>query len=512
MPEHKCADGKAVGFKVQSWPALAAAALLAALIAPALHAPALSDEIFSLETAARPWPEMWRALEADVHPPLYYVLIKVWLAGAGPTLAALRAFSLLMACLAVVLAGFVLPRSEDGARWASWFLAADGIVLMMAGYGRMYTLLAVLCLLAWTGSDRWLRGGRAAWTWLAGASVAAGLCTHHFFGIFLAGLALWLFRVHGRSAVRLAVPWSAGAAAWAVVWGRPAWQQVTSRPDHLAWVPPVSFGSWALIVGTHLIFVLSVLPLALVLVVAGLARRRQRNGWPREARAAAITALLTLALPGLISIWKPLLNPRFTIIAAPFLAVALAPLGRWTTGVWPAAAMAAAGLWLWWPHDEPKCTSAEAAAVLARMATADDTVIFCRMTRKPIEYHWTTPLPRRRSFPAEIDLHPGYEGRQSEAQLQREAQALAASLRGRVFVVADTTRLASQLLLRTLEEAGWRPHDPILACARETRFTCYFDRLLVFDPPATMAGSPSGAPRGPGSPPPGRAARAYAPQ
>lgn len=508
MPEGKCADGKAVAFKAQSWPALAAAVLLAALIVPALHAPALSDEIFSLETAAKPWPEMWRALEADVHPPLYYVLVKVWLAGAGPTLVALRTFSLLMACLAVVLAGFVLPRSEDGARWASWFLAADGIVLMMASYGRMYTLLAVLCLLVWIGSDRWLSGGRAAWAWLAGASVAAGLCTHHFFGIFLAGLAAYVLGVRRRAAVRIAVPWLAGAAAWAAIWGGTAWEQITHRPAHLAWVPPVSFSSWALIVGTHVIFVLATLPVALA--AAGWMKRRRAGGWPREAKAAALAAVLTLALPGLISIWKPVLNPRFTIIAAPFLAVALAPLGRWTSGVWPAAAMAVAGTWLWWPDSGPQCTSAEAAAVLARMATADDTVIFCRMTRKPIEYHWTAPLPRRRSFPAEIDLHPGYEGRQPEEELKREAQALAASLRGRIFIVADTQRPSSRLLLRTLEEAGWRPEGPLLSCAGAGKH--YFDRLLVFNPPATLAGSPSGAPRGPGSPPPDPAARAYAPQ
>ncbi len=186
--------------------------------------------------------------------------------------------------------------------------AADGILLMMAVYGRMYTLLAVICLLAWLGSDRWLRGGGGRWAVVAGTSVAAGLCTHHFFGLFLAGLAAWAVSVHGRAALSLAAPWTAGVAVWATVWGRTAWEQVTQRPDHLAWVPPFDWKTWAVIVGSHVLFVLAALPVALV--AAGWSRRAASASWPREARASAVAAMITLALPGIISLWKPVLNPR----------------------------------------------------------------------------------------------------------------------------------------------------------------------------------------------------------
>lgn len=340
---------------------------------------------------------------------------------------------------------------------------------------------------------------------MAAGAVAAGLCTHHFFGMFLAGLAVWAVMVHGRAAARLIAPWAVGGAVWALVWGRTAWEQITNRPDHLAWVPKPEAGTWAMIMGTHVIFVVAGLPAGLA-VLGWL--RRPRICWSREARAAALAGLLTLALPGVISVWRPVLNPRFTIIASPFLAVALAPLGSLTAGVLPAGAVAAAGVWLWVQQAGPQCTSAEAARQLAARATAEDTVIFCRMTRKPIEYHWHAPAPHRRSFPAEIDDHPGYEGRQPDWRLEKEARELTASLTGRVFVVADTKRRSSQILLRVLQEAGWRSSAPLLAC--EAAGKHYFDRLLVFDPPPTKAGSPSGAPRGPGSPRPGPDAPAYA--
>lgn len=487
-------------------PAAAAAAVVLTL-APLLSSPALSDEIFTLEAAALPWSALWRHLQADVHPPLYYLAVKVWLWAPVMRLEWLRAFSLAMAVLAVWLAGRILPQAAPARPWASWILASDGILLMMSVYGRMYTMLAALCALTWLASDRALRTTGRGWPLLAASGVAAGLLTHHFFALFMAALAVWLVLIHGRSAARLAPAWAAAVAVWALVWGRTAWDQLTRRPQHLAWVPPAEFEKWAEIVGAHILFLCAAIPIALAVLAW---RRTPSAPWPRESTAAALAAALVLALPGFISLWRPVLNARFTIIAAPFLAVALAPLGRLTSGALPVAAFAAAAAWLYWPGAQSGCTSAQAARLLAAESTAADTVLFCRMTRKPVEYHWTSPAPQRRSFPAEIDAHPGYEGRQPQPQLLEEARRLAYAARGRLFVLADSSRAPSQILIRTLEETGFRPRPPLLACPSAGKH--YFDRLLVFDPPLMPAGSPTASPPAPGSPPPGPAARAYAPR
>jgi hypothetical protein len=485
---------------------VAAAAALAAALAPLLSAPVLSDEVFTLDAAALPWKELWRSLQADVHPPLYYLWIKLWLGLFGHSLPALRAFSLLVAACAALAAARVLPASNEGRPWAAWLFAADGIVLMMAVYGRMYTLLALLCVLAWLAADRRLREGGRGWSALAAATVAAGLCTHHFFAFFLAALSLWLAMVHGRSAIRLAPQWVAGLILWGIVWGPTAWQQVTQRPQHLAWVQPITAGKWAEVVGAHLVFTAAALPAALLALA--FRRRAVRAPWSAECRAAAAAALAALLLPGIASFWKPVWNPRFTIIASPFLAAALAPAGTLTAGVWPVAALAAGLAWRLWPDSPSGCTSRAAAERLASVATASDLVVFCRLTRKPIEFYWRGSAARRVSFPAEIDSHPGYEGRQDEQLLREEARRLAASATGRVFVVADTGRPASRILLEALREAGFRPQPPQLECADAGKH--YFNRLAVFDPPLTRPGSPSAVPPAPGSPPRDRAARAYA--
>ncbi len=450
---------------------------------------------------------MWRHLQADVHPPLYYCLAKVWLSVAGHTVEALRAFSLLLAAIAVLLAARILPPSAPARAWAAWFFAADGIVITMSIYGRMYSMLAALCLLAWLACDLALRDNSPKWMAGAAAALAAGLLTHHFFALFLPALTLWIFLIHGRATLRLAPACAAGGAAWALLWGHTAWEQFTHRPQHLAWVPPAEFAKWAETVGAHLIFFCAAAPIALLVLAR---RRTPHTPWLPESRAAALAAACTLALPGILSVWKPLLNARFTIIAAPFLAVALAPLGRVTSGVLPLTAFAAAALWMWWPGAQTACTSAEAARLLAQQATSADTVLFCRMTRKPVEYHWPSPAPSRRSFPAEIDQHPGYEGRQPSQELQQEAEWLASTLQRRVFLLADSTREPSQILLRALDQAGFRQRPPLLACPSAGKH--YFDRLLVFDPPLRLSISPSASPPAPGSPPRGPVARARAPR
>ncbi len=483
----------------------AAALALVAVLAPFVSAAALSDEIFTLEAASLPLPELWRHLQSDVHPPLYYLLVKGWLAWFGNSVEALRVFSLLMAAVAAVLAAHALPPVAAERGWAAWFFAANGIVLTMAANGRMYTLLAALCLLAWIASDRALRHASRRWHALAAAAVAAGLLTHHFFAQFLAGLAVWLVLVHRGSVFRLLPAWCVGLALWAAAWGRTAFEQFTQRPQHLAWVPPVTLASWGETAGAHIVFIVAAAPLGLA--AAALRRRRAPMEWPRESRAAAMAALFLLVLPGLISIWRPVLKSRFTIIAAPMLAAALAPLGPPTAGVLPVTALAAGAAWLWRPDAHTPCTSAEAARVLAAQAGASDAVLFCRLTRKPVEYHWRQPIPQRRSFPAEIDQHPGYESRQPPEQLEREARSLAGSLRGRVFVLADSGHRTPQVLIRALEEAGFRARPPLLACPPGGQH--YFDQLLLFDPPLKTAGSPSAAPPARGSPPPGPTAPGY---
>src|SRR5947209_2358626 len=73
---------------------LALVALALAFRLPYLTARSLwYDEASSWQTAKFPWAEMMESVRLNVHMPLYYLLLKAWMAVFGESVAALRGFS-----------------------------------------------------------------------------------------------------------------------------------------------------------------------------------------------------------------------------------------------------------------------------------------------------------------------------------------------------------------------------------------------------------------------------------
>ena len=85
---------------------LLAVALLGLLVwLPGLAQPFRADEIWSLRAVALPWPGMMAELRGDVHPPLYYWLLRAWVAIAGPGEVAARMLSLALSAAAAWTVG-----------------------------------------------------------------------------------------------------------------------------------------------------------------------------------------------------------------------------------------------------------------------------------------------------------------------------------------------------------------------------------------------------------------------
>lgn len=441
--------------------------------------PILSDEVFSLELAGLAWGPMLDQLRGDVHPPLYYWLLSVWLQVAPATAAGLRSFSGLCLMAATLLFWRFLRRTGEPetaeAALALWL--ANPLVILMAGYGRMYLLLAVWCVVALDAGWRICAGepGRRARMVLA-AAVLAGLLTHNWYVFYLSGLAAMLAWRHGCGVWRLAAPLAGGGTLYGLLWGATVWRQVTGSQGHLAWLQRPGWQAPLEAAIAHLWLAALAAPLILVLI----AMRPRRGGGGAGWTGAALAGCgVTLAIPLAVSLWKPVFNPRFTIVAAPFLALALAGLVR--RGGSAAASLLlllGAGWGIWDARHPPPCNSRAAAAVLSDQARSGDTVIYTRLTRKPVEWYWRGGEGRRFSFPAEIDRHPGYEGERSEASLREEARLMVSELEGRVFVLADASRLASRILLEELRGAG-RAQPPYLACEQAGKH--YFSELVQFD-------------------------------
>jgi mannosyltransferase len=117
------------------------------------------DEAWSWRLAQFPLPEMLTRIGHDVHPPLYYLLLKAWMCCCGASLRALRSLSVLLG--GVTLVGVYLfavaAFSDDGKALskgrgigllAAALVAVSVFQVRYAWEARMYTLGTALAALS----------------------------------------------------------------------------------------------------------------------------------------------------------------------------------------------------------------------------------------------------------------------------------------------------------------------------------------------------------------------------
>ncbi|MGH7788747.1 MAG: hypothetical protein ACRERC_17890 [Candidatus Binatia bacterium] len=202
----------------------------AALLFAALgHLPIWGDEQSSLDRAALPYDEMARVLQTNVHPMLYFLLLRGWLAlpwAAEPIVRA-RALSALIMLLATLAVDRCWLRRLD-ARSRAWFLALWTLSPALLLYGRMarsYSLQLLLACLTLAAGLAYLRRASAARAVAYAALAGTLLYVHYLPGVALiAALTL----VGGWNAVR-ARAWTGLAALGAPL--------LLIALAYLAWAP-----------------------------------------------------------------------------------------------------------------------------------------------------------------------------------------------------------------------------------------------------------------------------------
>lgn len=176
--------------RLEESPATAIAALIAsaALCASQLSARSTwGDEICSLFAVTLPGlAETWKYLVNDVHPPLYFLLLKAWVAVFGDSLEAARAFSIVAVVGGVGLVGLTGRRffSARAGLWAVLFSGFTPFLIYHSVHARMYGLLffvAALVVFAGLWVREYPRPARLAL--LVAAGVA--LLYTQYIGVFL---------------------------------------------------------------------------------------------------------------------------------------------------------------------------------------------------------------------------------------------------------------------------------------------------------------------------------------
>ena len=106
------------------------------------------DEIFSVHAAEHPWAGLLQFAAADlVHPPLFYVLLKIWIGIGGESLLWLRLLPAILSVATIVpvlLMARELKLSAAETTLALLLLAINGYLIKYAQEVRMYSLLFFL--------------------------------------------------------------------------------------------------------------------------------------------------------------------------------------------------------------------------------------------------------------------------------------------------------------------------------------------------------------------------------
>jgi uncharacterized membrane protein len=398
-----------------------------------------SDEVWSIKTAGLNYQSEIAALKADVHPPLYFLILHSWIRLFGTEERAVRSLSglfYILSVLAVFGIGRELYGTKTGLLCAAVYLCSP-LAILAAQFARMYSLLSLLSILS-----TWLylqfsikpRDSRLLFALYIAVNVL-GTFTHIAFFFLLFGQIVFHFIFFRRVRLKkFALAIILSLIPYFVLWMPILMGQIAISGEGVAWVKKPGLSMLAdLLLQFGGAFWLAV-PLLMYL--------RWRTGFKSsgEPRKLVITSLplwllaITLLTPLLISEVKPIFNSRLAIVGLQLFALTIGAFtGRNANYLLPLAVIVLTISFLMIVHPaSTTCDNREMAAYLSRTASNDDVVIFTSLTRLPIDYYFERSSTKKKlfetSFPADIDRHPGYEGRLNDpsrkAALQSEAEEL----------------------------------------------------------------------------------------
>lgn len=363
-----------------------------------------NDEGNSARLSERPISAIIEGTASDVHPPLYYLLLRGWREPAGETEFALRALSafagVVTVAVTMALARWAMApasspvekRRRDTGRCVPLAVALAGLLAAVnpalvyySQETRMYALLTLLAVASTWSLLNWLDTDRRRWMVAYTGLLAAGLYTHYFFPAVMAAQGLvvglsWLWlRDDGRKVFRRLLTWAGMAAVAVALYG--PWlpvfiRQMGGRAGASGGVAAFSAaaGRWLVLGGT--------MPAAeagwALVAAAALALIGLAAGWRRS-----VVPLVMAAVPVGAAAALGATDPaffKFLLVSAPFVAL-LAGLawngdgGEARRSLWPVvpggltvAMLAGSLLSLGHLYHDPAFARADYRAMAARIA------------------------------------------------------------------------------------------------------------------------------------------------
>lgn len=158
------------------------------------------DESYSSYITRFDYPTMLKFTAADVHPPLYYVILKTWAHFFGHTDFAMRTLSAILGAAAIVFV-FLWLKYKHGASAAilgSLMMAISPVFVRYGQEMRMYTLVTLIVFAATYFLQLAIDNGAKKWWVIYAILVAAGMYTHYFAALAWIAHVVYLVAIYGK--------------------------------------------------------------------------------------------------------------------------------------------------------------------------------------------------------------------------------------------------------------------------------------------------------------------------
>ncbi|MDB5176686.1 MAG: hypothetical protein JWN75_354 [Candidatus Saccharibacteria bacterium] len=153
------------------------------------------DEAFGSYLIRFSFVDLTRYTASDVHPPLYYWLLKVWTSLFGNTELGIRTMSLFFGAVTLIFAYVLIVRlfGRKAAYVSLLFLALSPMFIRYSQEARMYTLLTAIIVAATYVLVYMTEHTKKRWPWVVyGLLVGLGMLTQYFAA--LAWISHWVWR------------------------------------------------------------------------------------------------------------------------------------------------------------------------------------------------------------------------------------------------------------------------------------------------------------------------------
>jgi hypothetical protein len=304
------------------------------------------DESMSWNLARISVSRLVRWTAADVHPPLYYLLLKGWVWIFGDSMAALRSLSVISSLVALYLVFRLIEGAMPRAVCYAVMLwcVLSPLSIYQAQEARMYAPATVAVLGACLAYRRWIESGAASRSALLLYAISATAALYLHYYTALAIIAIWLhFLIVGaRTAApdRTFAAWkawivaNAGVAIAYAPWIATAFAQVTRKqywapvtigeiPDYaMLLIQGLTFGDHPLpdLLSLEGVLAVGVLALGGVCLLAAIVRTRDEQDmfFASVAYLPGVLALSLLPLSGSLELWwyVPYSSPLLVAAAA----------------------------------------------------------------------------------------------------------------------------------------------------------------------------------------------------